>query len=117
MWNKLIYSIVPLLILLFLLILRPINASEKNSKEISGEVVHVYGEKDIVFRLKDDHSIYYINNGVDFGLKTKNMKGLTEGVTVTIWYAKHWTPLDPKHKMKHITKFQINEEVVFSEWN
>jgi len=97
--------------------LRPVSASnEADCNVVKGTVVKIHegGENDIVFRLKEDSKIYYINRGLEKGL---TFEGLTEKVMdreITIWSAKHWTPLDLKGKVNPICKVSLKEEILYS---
>jgi hypothetical protein len=50
------------------------------------------------------------------GLSPREMEWL-EGKKITLFYAKSWTPLAPFGTCsKHITRLNVNDSVVFSEW-
>ena len=83
----------------------------------TGEVIKVRGggENDIVFIIKDSKTRYYINRGTEQGLVIEDLHDRMVGKEITIKYPHHWTPLDPKNKVKHLSKLYFDDEVIFSE--
>ena len=58
---------------------------------------------------------FYINRGVEEGLSVRDLSEKLEGEVVTLKYPKYWTPLDWNNRIKHISKLQFNDEVLFNE--
>lgn len=113
----LIFSVI--IFILGILIFRPISvSSEENCNRVSGTVVglHEGGPNDIVFRLMDDDKFYYINRGLEAGFTLESLREQLLDQEVTIWAARHWTPLDPKGKVNHICKVAYGEEVLYTEF-
>ncbi|MCK4287918.1 MAG: hypothetical protein KAW86_01825, partial [Bacteroidales bacterium] len=109
MKKEIFYSIVLILVITFILIFRPVNTSESNSIKVTGIVEKVYegGVKDIIFKIYNDPKIYYINRGIENGLDLNELQKEMTGQEISLWYARHWTPLDPKDKCAHITKLEF----------
>lgn len=119
MKKRILYAIAGLFGLLAILILRPVSVSDESDCHlVEGTVVKIHegGENDIVFRLKNDSKIYYINRGLEAGLTLDGVSEKVMAREVSIWYAKHWTPLDPTGRINHISKVTLNEEVLFTEF-
>ena len=103
---------------LCVLILRPVPIpKEKNCLVVSGEVTSIFeaGVKDVVFKLKDNPTNYYINRGLEQGLTLDNLRAQLMNEEIIIKYPRYWTPLDPKNRTRHITKVEFGVEVIFSE--
>ena len=118
MKKKSIILFASLFVVFVALILRPVPlVTESKALIVNGLLTNIYegGVKDIVFQLKDDDRIYYINRGLERGLKIENLKQHLIGKTVVLKYPKHWTPLDWNNKTIHISKVESNEKVFFNE--
>ena len=101
-----------------LLILRPVPiVAESEALTMKGVVTYIYegGIKDVVFRIKDTETIYYINRGLENGLDLAELKEKLIGKEVTIKYPKYWTPLDWDNNIKHLSKLEFEGEVIFNE--
>lgn len=104
----------------FVLVFRPITASDESECNVTSGILvnlHEGGENDIVFRLKDNEKIYYINRGLEHGFTLEELGEKLLENEVTIWSARHWTPLDPKGKTNHICKVTYQDEVLFTEFD
>jgi hypothetical protein len=104
----------------FFILFRPVDTSEDNSVKVVGIVAEMYeGDTyDINFRLQPPEADYryYINRGGEELFDTDTLKNLLLNEKVTLWYAEHWTPLNPGSKIRHMTRLEYNGEVLFSEW-
>ncbi|GAA0733082.1 hypothetical protein GCM10009430_46900 [Aquimarina litoralis] len=91
--------------------------SEDEALIQKGIVSNVYegGTKDIVFKLENNSDVFYINRGLERGLKISLLKKKLIGKEVIFKYPKHWTPLDWDNSSKHISKVETNSEVIFNE--
>jgi hypothetical protein len=101
------------------LALRPVLASnEADCNVVKGTVVKIHegGVNDVVFRLKEDSKIYYMNRGLEAGLTFEDLTEKVMDKEITIWSAKHWTPLDLKGRVNHICKVSFKEEILYSEF-
>jgi len=105
-------------LLLVLLIFRPVPiVPESRCLVHSGEVQDVFeaGVKDVVLRMDNTPTRFYINRGLEQGLILDSLRAQLIGKQVTVKYPPYWTPLDPKDKVKHISKLEYEDIVVFSE--
>lgn len=91
----------------------PLNSSKDNSVEISGLVDNLYedGVKDLVFKLKEDDNIYYINRALENGFNLEETQKELLGKEITLWYAKHRSgPGGHMMQLKH------QDSIYYSEW-
>ena len=118
--NKKVFLLIlgVLLFILMALTFRPIIPTQSNSEKLSGTLIDIYegGVKDICFRLNGVKKNYYINRGLEQGLRIDSLKKKLLNQNIDLYYAKHWTPLDPDGKTRHITRLEFNGEVLFTEW-
>lgn len=108
-----------LFIILGILSFRPIfNPTLDDSEIINGEVLtirEVGKTLDISIRLKNDEHNYYINRGIESGLNPDELNKKLANKEITIYFAKHWTLLDPYGKSKHITRITHNGTIIYDE--
>lgn len=119
MIKKTIIGIFLFFFLLAILILRPVPiVTEDKAITESGIVVNIYegGVNDVVFQLKDNSRRFYINRGLEAGLTMEGLKEKLIGNEVTLKYPKYWTPLDWNNQVKHISKVEFKDEVIFNEF-
>ncbi|MBA4055022.1 MAG: hypothetical protein C0490_09945, partial [Marivirga sp.] len=93
-----IASVFFLLLVTLALIFRPVpNASPENTLKTYGTIEEVYeaGENGVVFKLKGDDRLYYIDQGLKNGLTLTTLQEELPGKPVEIYYVKYWTPIDP----------------------
>ena len=96
-----------------------IDTSKGNSIKVYGTVKLIYegGVKDVVFKLENHKTIYYINRGFENGFELVKAKKDFEGKKITLFHAKSWTPLAPfGTTCKHITHVIVNDSIVYNEW-
>ena len=113
-----ITSIFAGLIVCLAAIFRPVPAaSPENTLKSHGTVETVFetGENDLVFKLKGDDRIYYLNQGLENGLTLAELREDLSGQAIEIYYVKYWTPIDPLSKLKHIAKVDVNRTTLYSE--
>ena len=79
------------------------------------ELIEEGVSKDITFSLKGDDHQYYINRGLEKNLSIATLRELLTDQQVTIYYVDHWTPLDPKGKVRHIAKLSKDTENIYDE--
>ncbi|MEQ9188835.1 MAG: hypothetical protein RLP15_13965 [Cryomorphaceae bacterium] len=106
--------------LLFILTLRPIDTSPENASSIEAivaDVLDLGGPGDITFCVQGSETEYYINRGTQFGLRSDALKKLLIGKVVTIYFADHFTPLDPYGLHRHIVRIDFNGNTLFDENN
>ena len=109
-------------VLFFILVfttLRPVHIPD-NPEELlvdSGRVIAIHegGENDVVFRLENNKTRYYINRGLEYGLVLEDLQRDLIGNDITIRYPKHWTLLDPSNRIKHMSILEHNGQELFNE--
>jgi hypothetical protein len=118
MLKKLFIGLGILLFVAAILILRPVPIiSEDQAIVESGIVSDIYegGENDVVFRLENQKRRYYINRGLENGLELADLQERLIGREITLKYPDYWTPLDWNDEIKHLSKVEIEGEIVFNE--
>lgn len=109
-------------VLLFVILaLRPImNPSLEKSDLVMGTLTGVLETNtpggDVFLKLAEDDRRFYINRGVENGVSPETWKKEFTGKPVKLYYARHWTPLDPFGSTKHVTRVELKEEVLYSEF-
>ena len=95
-------------ILVCFFIIRPVSFVIWEKAFTQGLVVDIYedGVKDVVLKLKDDNSSYYINRGLETGMDIKGLKEKLIGNSVELDYHK---------PSKHIYKLEFNDEILYDE--
>lgn len=119
MIKKFFIAIPVLFLLLAVLILRPVPiVTEDKAIAESGVVAGIYegGVNDVVFKLQDNNRRFYINRGLEAGLTLEGLREKLIGRKVTLKYPKYWTPLDWNNRVKHISKVEFGNEVIFNEF-
>lgn len=99
------------------LLLRPVPILPEEELLVKkGIVLEVYeaGEFDVVFRLEDDETIFYINRGVKLGLSVENLRTQLLGRTVIFKYPDH-TSLLLGNNIKHVSVVRYGNKTIFSE--
>jgi len=98
-------------------VFRPVpHASPENTIKTFGTIEEVFkaGEHGVVFKLKDDDRLYFIDKGLKRGLQFTSLQEELPGKDVDIYYVKYWTPIDPLSKVKHISKVNLNKTTLYS---
>ena len=107
-----------LIILLAALILRPVPiVSESKAISESGIVKEIYTNKgnDIIFIMENIERRFYINRGLEHGLELNNLKEKLIGNPIVVKYPDYWTPLDWNNSIRHLSKVEYKDEVLFNE--
>ena len=107
-----------IILIIAVLIFRPVPiVSESNAISEIGIVREIYSNKgnDIIFVMENTDSRFYINRGLENGLELNNLKEKLIGNSIVVKYPKYWTPLDWNDKIKHISKVEFNNEILFNE--
>ena len=97
---------------------QPIRNVSKNQVGLKkGIVTKVLPGKggDIYIVLKNDYHRYYINNAKSIGLTPEKLKTDILQKEVTLHHIKKWTPLSTDKVFPHISKLQVNNQVLFNE--
>lgn len=119
--KKKILLVLPLLVAgIFLLIAISIvpKATFENSKKMQGQLLEITeqgGPGDIVLKLKDDNVLYYVNRGTEKGLDVEVLKKQILNKEVTLFYADHWSLLDPDNSSRHLYRVESDGIVIFNE--
>lgn len=118
--NKTILLSIGALFFLGVLVLRPVPIVEEHEAITTSGIVEKIaemGDQDIFFKLKNDHRRYYINRGLERGLELSELESSLIGNQVTLKYPKYWTPLDWNNNIRHISKLEKDNQVIFTEFN
>jgi len=73
------------------------------------------GTNDVVFILENNNTRFYINRGLENGLDLNHLKEKLIGQEIVFKYPKYWTPLDWNNKIKHLSKVEFGNEIIFNE--
>lgn len=87
-------------------------------KHVSGTVTGIFddGNKDAIFKIEGQKSLFYLNQGFEKKLNLKNLLEKVQGKQVNILYADHWNPLGSISESRHISEISVNEELLYSEF-
>lgn len=116
--QTILWTSIGMLIGLMVLVLRPVpQTTENNAIMIKGTVQKIFegGDMDIVFSLRENAQIYYINRGLEQGLNIHNLRNRLLGQKVSITYPNYWTPLDWNSRIHHLSRIQLGEEIIYDE--
>lgn len=118
--RKVIIATITLAIIIFIVLaLRPLPKANKNNCSkfigIVSQVINGDGEGDIVIKIKKDKNYYYINRAIDHGILVSDLKEKLINKEVELFTVKHWTPLDPLSRTKHIAEIRIDGVLIYSE--
>lgn len=106
-------------LLLCVLILRPVPHPDRLDKclSVTGKVYGISeaGVKDVVFSLEGTNRRFYINRGLEDGLRLDSLRTRLQGREVTLYYPRYWTPLDPRNRIRHLAQVNLGEQVVWTE--
>lgn len=97
-------------------VFRPVPAaSVENTLKTMGTIDQVFeaGEQDLIFKLKGDDHLFYVDTGSTDG-KLASLKASLPGQNVEIYYVKYWSPLASFNKLKHIAKVDLNSTTLYS---
>ena len=111
-------SLVVVFFILGLYFFRPVPiVEEKDAITVTGIVVDIYeaGVKDVVFKLSGDNVTYYVNRGIEQGLNIDSLKRKLVGNQVMLKYPDFRSPLGKDNKIRHLSKVEFNNEVIFNE--
>ena len=100
------------------LVFRPVPiVTEKNAIVETGIVKSIFGteNKDVIFVLENNDRTFYINRGQEMGLEISELQRKLIGDEIVIKYPKYWTPLGWNNKIRHISKVEFDDEVLFNE--
>ena len=111
-------SFILIVSIIAVLIFRPVPIVFE-SKAISeiGIVKEIYSNKgnDVIFIMLNTDRKFYINRGLENGLELNNLKEKLIGNSIVMKYPKYWTPLDWNNSIRHISKVEFKNEIIFNE--
>lgn len=105
-------------LIIAVLVFRPVPiVSESKAISETGTVTEIYSNKgnDIIFILEGSKRKFYINRGLEYGLKLNDLKEKLIGNSIVVKYPKYWTPLDWNNRIRHLSKVENKDEVIFNE--
>lgn len=113
-------SLILIVSIIAVLIFRPVPiVSESNAISEIGIVKEIYSNKgnDVIFIMLNTDRKFYINRGLENGLELNNLKEKLIGNSIVMKYPKYWTPLDWNNRIRHISKVEFKNEIIFNELN
>ncbi|WP_200975854.1 hypothetical protein [Echinicola sp. 20G] len=119
MSNKNYLIVFGILVFTGVLILRPVpTVKEENALVEKGIVSYIFESQsnDIIFKLHENDRIFYINRGTEAGLDAHILRKKLIGHEVILKYPKYWTPLDWDSNLRHLSKVEMGNEIVFNEF-
>ena len=111
-------SFILIVSIIAVLIFRPVPiVSESKAISEIGIVKEIYSNKgnDVIFVMLNTDRKFYINRGLENGLELNNLKEKLIGNSIVIKYPKYWTPLDWNNSIRHISKVEFKNEIIFNE--
>ncbi|WP_026450572.1 hypothetical protein [Aequorivita capsosiphonis] len=117
--KKFVIALCFIFLIATVIVLRPVPiVHEADAVTERGVVTAVYdgGGSDIVFKLKNNERTFYINRGLQAGIELNELRESLIGNEITLKYPKYWTPLDWENKIKHLSKVEFENIIVFNEF-
>ena len=111
-------SFILIVSIIAVLIFRPVPiVSESKAISEIGIVKEIYSNKgnDVIFIMLNTDRKFYINRGLENGLELNNLKEKLIGNSIVMKYPKYWTPLDWNNSIRHISKVEFKNEIIFNE--
>ena len=111
-------SLILIVSIIAVLIFRPVPiVSESKAISEIGIVKEIYSNKgnDVIFIMLNTDRKFYINRGLENGLELNNLKEKLIGNSIVMKYPKYWTPLDWNNSIRHISKVEFKNEIIFNE--
>ncbi|MEO0896002.1 MAG: hypothetical protein AAFY71_06360 [Bacteroidota bacterium] len=117
--TSIIYGILLFLLAFAVMAFRPIQHSTlAQTEKIAATFVKATekgGPADINLSFQGDEHYYYINRGTEAGLQPNELNSLLVGKEVEVYFAKHWTPLDPFGHVRHVCRIVYKGEILFDD--
>ena len=90
---------------------------ERNCRVFKGTLTKIAtdGTNDIFFNFDNSEKLFYINRGLEKGLKIESLKDQLVGQEVVIKYPRYWTPLDPLNHVRQVSKLEFQDSTIYSE--
>ena len=113
-------SLFILFVAFFWITFRPIsNVGPGDVIPISGKATAIYEGSgyDIYIAIENIERPFYINRGLQLGLNLDSLNEQVLNKTVTLHCINRWTPFTTDGIHPHISKLQLDEQVIFNEIN
>lgn len=113
-------SLFILFVAFFWVTFRPIsNVGPNDVVPVSGKVTVIYegSGSDIYITIENIERPFYINRGLQLGLNLDSLNEQVLNKTVTLHCINRWTPFTTDGIHPHISKLQLNGQVIFNEIN
>jgi hypothetical protein len=94
-------------------------ANPSNCGAVVGKVESVKagdGPGDILVTFSGDNDYYYINRGLENGIRLEVLSKQLVDKTAKVYYIKHWSLLNFNSKTRHIARIEVGEQLVYNEW-
>ena len=111
-------SLILIVSIIAVLIFRPVPiVSESKAISEIGIVKEIYSNKgnDVIFIMLNTDRKFYINRGLEYGLELNTLKEKLIGNSIVMKYPKYWTPLDWNNSIRHLSKVEFKNEIIFNE--
>jgi hypothetical protein len=99
---------------------RPIpEASPENTVRTYGiiEEVSESNRSGLVFKLRGDDRLYYINSANEPQLRFASLQKELPGQAAEIYYLRHWAATDLLSRRNVVARMQVNQTTVYSAFN
>ena len=103
---------------LAVMLFRPVPVLPENKlMVIKVKVIDIYegGVNDINFKLQGRREIFYVNRGLERGLRLLELRAQLINENITIKYPDHWSLLNFNKKIVHISKIEHQGRTIFTE--
>lgn len=70
---------------------------------------------DIIISLQNDTHNYYINRGLERGLKLSELQARLEGNMISLRYVRHWSLLNPLGKLRPVAQLSSQHNHIFDD--
>ena len=90
--------------------------SPENTLKTHGTIEEIFeaGENSIVFKLRHDYRLYYVDQGLN-GRPFSALQAELPDQAVAVHHMKYWALLDPFSKVKHIERVDLNRTTLYSD--
>ncbi len=117
--SKLVISLTVLLTVSMLLLfsMKVPSPTNNNTVTVKGTIENIYegGIKDVVFKLKDDDRVYYINRGLENKFELKELKEAYIGRTLALTYINHNHIFKSLINNRHLSEVKSDNSIIYSE--
>jgi hypothetical protein len=103
---------------LAVMLFRPVPILPENKLMVmKGKVIEIYegGVNDINFKLEGRKEIFYVNRGLERGLRLLELRARLINKNIIIKYPDHWSLLNFNKGIVHISKIEHEGRTIFTE--